>query len=338
MAGQWRIFMPNMSRHPHHPLLWLVLAGFLLASGCRLDDDTDYAIRTYSSFFLMEKPNGELTLLRYQQDSHLLTESWNTTANVPDPDLSAAEMVENVVWIASGPQRSILQVSPAYGSVQEKFGDLPLAPHHIAVGDKQVLIADTTAHKVAFLRRRNGKVQEIAFQGKPGKCIYNSGKFYLQVDDSLIAIYDEAALSPRNTVSVGLRVDELLLTRYHTIVAMSHDSSTTYRVILDPNADVLIGENAPVFYTKLRPTPYFSVRFGTEFLQDLQLLQGNLTDETGTLLADSILDFEADFFEGTLFYTRGQDWVVKRISGLETLDSLAFQGRFIQAFHQYAAE
>ena len=61
-------------------------------------------------------------------------------------------------------------------------------------------------------------------------------------------------------------------------------------------------------------------------------------DQTGTILADSIQDFEADFFEGTLFYTRGQDLVVKSIDSLLTQDSLSFQGRMVRSFHQYAAD
>jgi hypothetical protein len=265
-----------------------------------------------------------------------LDSSWNSKANISDADLSDAGMVDNLVWLASGNQHSLLQVNPTSGSIKEKFGHLPLAPHHFAVGVKQVLVADSLAHEIAFLKRKNGDIQKIQLKGKPGICIYNSGKFYLQIDDSLVAIYDESAMTPRATVRNGLPVDELLLNRYHAIVVMSHDSLRTYRVSIDPNADYLIGVKYPVFYSKLRPTPYFSIRFGREYLYDLMAAGPNLTDEASTVFADSILDFEADFFEGTLFYTRGRDFVAKSIEGLSVMDSLNFQGRFVKSFHQYA--
>lgn len=317
---------------------WMLLVMTIAFNSCRLDDDSSYEIRTYSSFFLVQKPNGLLSIYRYQQDLHQMDSAWNLNANVPDAELSDALMLDNVVWIASGVQKSIFQLSPTFGSVKEKFDNLPIAPHYIAVGEKQVLISDTAAGKIAFVKLRNGDVQEIEFEGKPGKSLYNSGKFYLQVDDSLVAIYDESAMTTRATVSNGLLVDALLLNRYHAIVVISHDSTTTYQVLIDPNSDILIGEKYPVFFTKILPTPYFSAKFGGEFIKDLQIQGGNLMDQTGTILADSIQDFEADFFEGTLFYTRGQDLVVKSIDSLLTQDSLSFQGRMVRSFHQYAAD
>ncbi len=314
----------------------LLLTAFTFA-GCRMDDDSSYEIRTYSSFFLIQKPNGLRSIYRYQQDFHQLDSAWNLKANVPDAQLSDASMVDNRIWIASGPQNAILQVNPAYGSVQEKFSNLPLAPHYIAIGDKQILISDTAAGKVAFLKLRNGDVQEIQFEGKPGMCIYNSGKFYLQVNDSLVSIYDESALTTRATVSIGLRISSLVLNRYRAIIAMSADSMGTYQALITHSADYLAG-NYAVLFSKFVPTPYFSKSFGTEYLADLEILDGNLINDSLIVLADSIADFEADFFEGTLFYTRGGDLVVKSISGLQLIDSLAFEGRFIKSFHQYAAD
>jgi hypothetical protein len=315
------------------------IAFLLVISGCHgLDDDSGYEIRTYASFFLVKTQSGNLSLYQYRQDLHQLDSSWNSRANISDADLSDAGMVDNLVWLASGNQHNILQVNPTSVSIREEFGHLPLAPHHFAIGEKLVLVADSLAHEIAFLNRKTSDIQKIQIKEKPGICIYNSGKFYLNIDDSLVAIYDESAMTPRATVRIGSSVDELLLNRYHAIVVMSHDSLRTYRVSIDPNADHLIGENYPVFYAKLRPTPYFNVRFGREYLSDLLAVGPNLTDEASAILADSILDFEADFFEGTLFYTRGRDFVARPIDGLSVMDSLSFQGRFVKSFHQYARD
>ncbi|MFN8394736.1 MAG: hypothetical protein U0176_08710 [Bacteroidia bacterium] len=318
---------------------WILFLGLILAwTGCRLDDDSKYAIRTYSSFLLVRLPSGELSLQRYDMDAHTMESSWNSKVDVSDADLSDAWMVDNQVWISSANQRALLVVSPAFGSVKERFGDLPIAPHHFAVGDKQILIADTVAGSVAFVKRKNGDTQVVDFQGKPGVCLYNSNKFFLQKDDSLVVVYDETALTPRATLSNGLAIDYLQLNRYNAPVLMSHDSSRIYRANVDPNADVIIGGRFPVYYSDLRATPYFAARFGTEYLMDLSLLNGNLIDETGTILADTITGFDADFFEGTVFYSRGADLVLRRLKDLSLVDSLPFQGALVRSFHQYAAE
>lgn len=318
---------------------WVLFLSLVLAwSGCRLDDDSQYAIRTYSSFLLVRLPNGELSLQRYSMDDLSMEESWNTRANVSNADLSDAWMVDNQVWISSGNQRALLAVSPGFGSVKERLGDLPIAPHHFAVGNKQILIADTVAGSVAFVKRKNGDTQVVDFQGKPGVCLYNSNKFFLQKDDSLVVVYDETAMTPRATLSNGIAIDYMQLNRYNAPVLSSHDSTRYYRANVDPNADVIIGGKFAVYYYNLRATPYFTARFGTEYLMDLSMLNGNLIDESGTVLADSIAGFDADFFEGTVFYSRGADLVIRRLQDLSLVDSLPFQGKLIRSFHQYAAE
>lgn len=311
----------------------------LMLQGCRsLDDDSEFEIKTYSSFFLVKKNNGDQSLYQYRQADHRLDSAWNVKVGVPDAELSDALMKDNFVWIANATQHLVLQANPSSGIVNESFSHLSIAPHHFSIGEHQVLISDTVANKVAFLKRRNGHLQEIEFEGKPGKSIYNSGKFYLQVDDSLVAIYDETALTVRATIHIGLLIDELLLDRYHTIIVMAHDSSTTFKALITANADYLVGDVFPVLFSKYRPTPYFTAQFGSEYLHDLELLNGNILNEIGFVRADSVLDFEADFFEGTLFYTHGNDFVAKSIVDQTPFDSLSFHGHFLSAFHQYSAQ
>lgn len=317
---------------------WLLGGMALLGmAGCRLDDDTGYEIRTYASFLLVQPTGGGLSLYRYSQDAHSLDPAWNATAGVPDADLSDVGMVDNLLWLASGAQKKVLQVNPADGSLVEAFDGLPIAPHFIAVGSDQVMVADTAAHKLAFIKRRNGDVQEVEFTGKPGPCLYNSGKFFLVVDDTQVAVYDEKALSPRATLALGMTVDELLLNKYHVLQVMGRDSTGRRLGIVDVNGDFLVGNATnPVAYTRLRPTPYFVARFGGEYLYDLQWLGGNVVSQNGVTLADSVDGFEADFFEGTLFYQRGASLLVRNMATGVGIDSLGLSGSLRKSFHQYA--
>ncbi len=309
----------------------------LLLSGCQsLDDDSPYEIKTWASFFLVENVDGTLRIDKYVNNS--IEPEWNAKAGMTTAELSDAQIVDNAIWMSSGAQQAVNKVSPSYASVQEKFGDLPIAPHYLAVGTKQIMIADTAAHKVAMIKRSNGKVQVLEFEGIPGRCIYSSGKFYLVVNQHQIAIYDEQAMTTRATLDLKMQIDDLQLNRYNFVVPVGHDSLfVTQEALVDVNGDGLVRE-FPTSYSKMRFTPYFAVRFGAEYVHDLQLRGGKILTETAETLADSTSDFEVDFFEGTLFYLRFGHFVVRDIASGERSDSLPFQGILRKAMHQYANE
>lgn len=309
----------------------------LLLSGCQsLDDDSPYEIKTWASFFLVGNVDGTLRIDKYIGNS--IEPEWNAKAGMPNAELSDAQMLDNAIWLASGVQRAVTRVSPTYASVQEKFGDLPIAPHYLAVGTKQIMIADTAANKVAMIKRSNGNVQVLEFEGHPGRCVYGSGKFYLVVDHHKVAIYDEQAMTTRATLDLKMQIDDLLLNRYNFVVPVGHDSLfVTQEALVDVNGDGLVRE-FPTTYTKTRLTPYFAVRFGAEYVHDLQLKAGKILTDNAVALTDSTTDFEVDFFEGTLFYIRNGHFVVRDIATGQRADSLPFQGFLHKAMHQYADE
>jgi hypothetical protein len=328
---------PQMLGHLRYRILF-ALGLLVTMGGCQsLDDDSVYEIGTKASFFLVREPSANLSLYEYRD--HVLQAGWNTKLNVANADLSDVELTDNSLWIASGPQKTIYEVGPNSASVLEKYAALPLAPHFIAVGAVQIMVADTAAHQLAFVKRRNGKVQVLEYDQKPGRCIYNSGKFYLIQNDTSLVIYDETAMTPRGTFALGMVVDELLLSKYHFPIVMGHDSASVRQALIDANGDFLVGgESYAVNYDKLRPTAYFAVRYGREYLRDLRMTAGRVTLDDLTLIADSVDDFDADFFEGTLFYQRDGSLVARDMAADSLIDSLPFQGRLLKAMHQYADE
>lgn len=317
-------------------LYLLVLIVFGLSSCQSLDDDSEYEIKTYASFLKVENPAGELSLAKHS--TGLLEESWNAKAGIPDGALSDASMEENEVWLASASQKEILTVGPSSGNVIERFSQLPIAPHFFSVGEKQILICDSAANKIALIKRRNGKVQVLEFEGKPGQCIYNSGKFYLQVNAMNVAILDEQAMTLRANIELTLPINYLQFDRYNSAIVSAKDSTKDYQTLITFNGDFEVGTFYEVLWQKMRATPYFAATFGTEYLRSIHLRGSEVRADNNVVLATNATDFEADFFEGTLFYLSNDSLYVKDILSDANREGFLLNGKLRGAFHQYAKE
>jgi hypothetical protein len=320
-------------------------AACLLLLGCQsLDDDSAYEVSNKASFLLVQTQTGYPSIYKYA--NHALETDWNLKAGVSNANLSDAELVDNFIWMADMAQKSIVQVGPSSAQVQEKYTSLPLTPDYFAVGRKQILVSDAHNHKLAMIKRRNGEVQMLDFdvQNRPGRCLYNSGKFYLVQNDSIIAVYDEQAMTTRAVLSTDMFITDLMLNRYHVIVATGFDSVGYRQSLVDANGDLLIrGTSYPVVYRKARPTQYFAAQFGREYLSDLYLrpqgLGNEIVNDSNITLVPQAEDLEADFFEGNVYYLRDAHLVVRHISTRARLDSLPFPGlQIYKGMYQYAEE
>jgi hypothetical protein len=120
---------------------------------------------------------------------------------------------------------------------------------------------------------------------------------------------------------------------------MGHDSVGTRQGLIDVNGFFVIGGvSRAVPYQKFRPTAYFAARFGEEYLADLYLNANRVLNDTNITLVPRADDLEADFFEGTVFYTVDGHFVARKIATGTRLDSIAFQGQFLKSMHQYVDE
>lgn len=286
-----------------------VLCGLCLLmvlAACRgWDDDSEYEIGTKASFFLMPATDG-YSILRYGEGN--LQADWNVDIGVPSADLSAVAMADGYLWLAGGSKKRLLKVNPESGLQEEEIGGLPLRPHHFAIGRTQMIVCDTIDGAIAFIKRRNNKVTPLEFEGKPGQSIYTNGRFYTQVDDSMVYVFDESAFTPRAKLNIGAKILGFQLDRYNNIGVRSQDSAGIYQAIIASNADYISRENFEVSYQKSRLTPYFTRRYTTEYLNDLQLLDSIVQTPQLAEVMTNVDNFEVDFFGGTLFFARGDSF------------------------------
>jgi hypothetical protein len=317
-------------------LLYISILGvLLLGSGCNgWDDDSLYANYTRAAFFDVTDPGGNRQLIRYIDG--VATTEWNAQADVPGLDLGEALLIEDHVWLGHTGRKAIYQVAPISGEVVRRIEGLPIQPHLMAVGHKQLFVADTVADAICFVSLRQGRAYQPAYTGQPQAVLYNNSRFYLQQNGSEIAIYDESALALRTTLRLPTTIKDIAFDRNNSLRVGSCDSAgQRFGAIIDPNGDFVSTPNFLVPYTKVRYTPYIDDPFGSEFLKDLQLKDGNLETTRGEPLIDSIADFEADFFEGKVYVQRGDSLFRYQISLDSLLEGRPFPYTMRKAFFLY---
>lgn len=313
-----------------------LLCGLLLfASGCNgLDDDSVYANYTRAAYFDVTDSQGDRQLIRLIDGK--LELDWNAQAGVPGADLGEALLIGDQLWLGDIARKAVYQVAPISGEVMRRFEGLPIQPHLMAVGSRQVLIADTALKAICFVTLRQGRAYQPPFTGHPQALLYNNGRFYLQQDSFAVAIYDEAALALRTTVTLPTRITDMAFDRNYQLRLDSQDSSLQrYGAIIDPNGDYLSTPNFRVYYDKVRYTPYFNAPYGSEYLNDLAIRAGNLETTRAEAVLDSIDDFEADFFEGKVYVQRDDSLFRYQIRMDSLLEGYAFPYRMRKAFFLY---
>lgn len=320
-----------------HRYLFYILFLAITVSGCQsLDDDSDYANETYASFVKVTNLDGSKSLLRYSNP--VIDLNWNTNAGIANHDLGDATMVENKVWLSNTNSKEIVVVSPSSAKIIERYDNLPIVPHFLAVGEKQVFVSDTIAQKVAFVKRRNGKVQTLEIEGKSGQCIYNAGTFFFQSGDQSVGILNEQAMTLQATIDIGKSIDVLQFDRYKSVIVSAHDSSKFYQALVSYTRESETKTPFVVNYSKVCATPYFAAKYGTEYLLSLYLKQSRIETASSVLIEPNVDDFEVDFFEGTILFKRNDSLHIKSITtGIEEAQ-FPFSGTMNGAFHQYAKE
>lgn len=295
------------------------------------DDDSEFDISTRASFFLTTDGNG-LRIVRLVNGG--LEADWNTKFGISNANLSDMDLRDNYVWLASGAQRSILQINPETEAVEETFGNLPIAPHFIAVGEEQVIAADTAANRLIFVKKKNGKVVEVNFDQHPGPVLYNNQRFFLVVDTHFVSIYDEKALTPRAVLDCERTIREIHFSEFNNLEVITSDTSGSFQAVIAGTADIFAKAPFAVSYQKIRFTPYFTQRFGNEFLEDLRLVNGELQLPLLDVLYSPLEDFETNFFSGRAYLQRSDTLLVFNLHNQVVEDTLNFPYAMVRVYHQ----
>ncbi|MCK5922744.1 MAG: hypothetical protein KAG66_17510, partial [Methylococcales bacterium] len=287
------------------------------------DDDSDYAVRTQAVYFVCENGiAGDLRIHEYIAPS--LSLDWHHQFGVSNQELSDFSFADGSLWLSAAEQRQLLEIDPATKQVLESHAELPLRPHHFAVGERYILLGDTVDGALAFIKRKNGQMIQAEFEGKPGPTLYNNARFYMEYGDSGMVIYDEVALTPRSNISFANPVIESQFNRYRNVVVSTKDEDKFFTAIVSGVDDQLTAEGFQVNFQQARYTPYLENRYGDQHLENLRLIQNILYSES-VPFPDSMRNFEADFFEGNAFFQWKDSLFVYSLAKAEVMDAHPFQ-------------
>lgn len=316
-------------------LLLILVSAFVLTS-CGWDDDRAYAIESRASFLIAESnASGLPTVWRYQ--AGVLQAGWNGDMGVADADFGGLAFKEGSLWLADVGASSILQIDPSSEDVVERIDGLPIRPHYFAIGERHILVGDTSSQQIAFIRRKNGEEVVIDLDAAPGRVIYNNRLFFLQKGDSSLAIYDEWALTPRNSIDLPHPIQHLQFNRLRNAFTSMRDGNDDYLGSVSGSTGLVSREADPVPYQKIRFTPYLEARFGSEWPDDLRLTDGELSSER-LFFPMSMTNFEADFFAAKLFYQSGDSLYFYDLATQTGLDQFYFPDSMTSSVHWVGGE
>ena len=147
------------------------------------------------------------------------------------------------------------------------------------------------------MHREKGDLTLLDLPEAPGKIVYRSRKFYLQLGSHKVQILREEALAALGEVAferpiVDLQVDNLI-----SILVFTRDS-TLYRAAIDYNTNTLLQAERPEAADKVQVSPIRVASYGKERLSPVTLRDGRLFPGGYT----GVTDFETDFFEAQVYY------------------------------------
>lgn len=299
----------------------IALLTLVLAWGCNgWDDDSEFESRTRAAYFLAVNPlTGENAVHKYADGEFEM--GWNQRFGISDGDVGDLFSSESTIWLSAASTGRLLEIDPADNSILQDIS-MPHRVDFFAIGARQIFAVDTAQDQYSFYRHRNGDVVTIDVNGSAGPVLYNNTRFYFQSDSSTISIIDEYALTSRAEATPTRRISDFQFNRFKNIVLNTSDASGSHFILLSGVDDLLVGGEAPVTYTKARYTPYLEARFGREWVEDVRL-EGNSLISGAFVLADSVRNFEVDFFESDLYYQWGDSLYLYDLE-LNSLSDKAF--------------
>jgi len=279
--------------------IFLFLAASLLAlPGCGFDDDREYAIETKAGFFLGEDSlSRQRGVAKWTPDG--LELDWQSRLKVGAGELSTMVLAEGSVWVGDINSNLLVAGDPETGAEKARI-TTGVAPHFFAVGDRYIVIADSTQELLVWYHRRKEELFSIELPAPPQRILYNSRTFFVQVGPSDVWVMDEHALADRSRNEFEHPIQFMQFNQFNNIDLVTHDGSQAYTALVS-GADYLTARNeTAVDYSQIARTPYFEARFGQEWLQDVVLV-GNEVQTGNQVIQDQASSFGVDFFESKLF-------------------------------------
>lgn len=303
-------------------------AGLLSQTACTFENDEEYEVAVRASYFKVLDQQGNPHLHQYINGTFIT--DWTSRFNSGGSfgDFSARG---NSLWFSEPGNGKIVEADLTDESILRQAEGLSVRPDLISLGETYLLIADSTNEKLGFWHLRKEDFQEVPVSGKPGGVVYNNRKFYLLLDTSKVALYNELALSPIAEFDLGFRITELQFDKFFNLRATGEQSGEPYFAIIDANGNYVSREAAPFGFTKVRYSPYLSQRFETEFLDQVGIRDLLISPTLPGV--DSASNLEVDFFSGLLFYTYRDTFYQYNLNTFQSATPEPFSFQMVKSFH-----
>jgi hypothetical protein len=302
------------------------VAMSLLFCSCSLDDDTRYTPETKAAYFLVPTTAGR-QVVEWRTDGTLTTD-WQSQFDISQTGLGDMQFTGEHLYLSDKEGKRIIQINLEDGGVKERFFTGDLVPNHFAVGQDFILVCDSAASKLGYMRIRNGKQTVLEAPRHPSLVIYQNLKFYIVMDSHWLSIWNEKAATEMVAYEFAHPIVELQLDAFSGVHAVSVDSAGRYGTSFDNNSTLILSKEAPIPTSQERYTPWIRQLYEQEWLTNVNLRDGALD-----LIAfpDSCASFEMDFFESRTFLFSGDSLRVRNLRTGALSPSAAFDGLPLKA-------
>ena len=283
--------------------------GVLFLPACRgLDDDTNYAPETIAAFFLSPHPVDSTlqTLTRFTDDTFL--PDWQNQFRLTPETLTDLAGKENTLWISSANQREILEIDLREERLVNTRSTQGARPDLLVPGSDYLLFSDVPARRLGFMDYNNQEIFFLEIDFAARSLLYNSGKFYV-VGDTQVTIFRESALAPISTQFTDTPIAHSFFDNQGDLFLFACEGNDCKQYVIDANGDIFTANSPSNRNDQLISlSPFLRQQYGREYLGDLRLRNSTL-EPVGI---DSVNWFSMDFFEGDLYFSRGNQPEITR--------------------------
>ncbi|MEM8887747.1 MAG: hypothetical protein AAGD28_07150 [Bacteroidota bacterium] len=308
-------------------LSFLLIASLLFS--CRYDQDFEFVPKTQQAYFLMDH-NGQRELRLYEPEGNIFLNEWGVSKGLNNPGDIAGAGEE--LWI-SLPDQSSLARFDIENDELENFSLGNFKAHFLCVGERYLLMSDTLTNQLGFFHLKRKELTSLDLDQQPGKAAYRSTKFYLILGEKDLAIYNELALAPEESLSFEREIFDLVIDNRFSTWVYTRDS-LNYRSTVSWNSNSVDIAAIEVLEDKVAHSPYLQPTFDKEFT-GIVALSGNRLLNFPNPLAD---DFAADFFEGNAYYVANDSLRLLNLAGESTQLLGSYSGTFANSFFYLAPD
>ncbi|MEM6634023.1 MAG: hypothetical protein AAF694_30385 [Bacteroidota bacterium] len=311
-------------------ILSVLLPPFLLGLGaCTFDDDGEFFPITSQAFFLLGADEGtNRRFVRIEGDQ--VTENVGTQWGVSQEQVGDFYLDEEILWIGDVTQKRLIKIDLEDSEDQESIDLGQLTPHFLQAGDRHVLLSDTLSNQIGFLHKRRMDLVVRTLEEQPGIAAYRSGKFYLQIGDSSVSIFQEQSFSETDKFDLGGPIKSIQIDPSTTFTYVYFLNEELMGVRIDFNTNGLSGFSIPNGVEKILHSTIDTPRFDKESTGLATLFSDGIF-RLEALSLGQVEDVSVDFFENQVYIRQLGQWIRRDVRTGEQLELGSLTGNFYRS-------